>query len=267
MKEKLKSTYFFSFIYSNLSLLVGHPADRMKTSLQITLNKPAVKIVKEVITSNYTNLFKGLPISLIRQNTKIIHRTLMMSIIPNYIDSYNYNPYSSSILKAISASFIDSIIVTPFENIKTLQMKNKSKMTILATSSYIYNTNNLSGFFIGFSSTMIKSIPSWVNLFLGYHMTKDKRDTNNILHTIGWATISSIPITLITTPIDVIKTQKQSLMISNNISIINSSKYIFNQYGLLSLWRGFFFRLLHKTLATATGYVIIDISNKFHTNS
>jgi hypothetical protein len=36
---KLISAYKFSFIYSNLTLLVGHPVDRLKVAVQINLDQ------------------------------------------------------------------------------------------------------------------------------------------------------------------------------------------------------------------------------------
>src|SRR5436190_3623846 len=117
---KLVSAYKFSFIYSNLTLLVGHPADRLKVAVQINLDQSRWIILKSIATGKWENYFRGFSISAIRQNTKIFHRTLIMSTIPKWIDTYNFNFGVSSLFKGFMASTIDTFITSPFENVKTL---------------------------------------------------------------------------------------------------------------------------------------------------
>lgn len=148
-KEKLIATYTFSFIYSNLTLLIGHPADRFKTALQINLDQPQLPIIQKLITGKINNLFRGFGICFWRQNTKIFHRTLIMSTLPKYIDTFNFNFILGCGLKGLVASCIDTIIISPFENIKVMQMKSINTASILSTAKYIYKKNHFKGFFIG----------------------------------------------------------------------------------------------------------------------
>lgn len=259
--SQLMSTYASSFIYSNFTLLIGHPIERLKVAVQINLNLSQKSILKDIMNSKFSNFFRGLNICVLRQNSKIFYRTFMMSTIPKWIDVYNLHFVYSSILKGIITSTLDTIITSPFENIKTLQMKFEEKTSISKTINYIYKRNNIIGFFFGVNASIAKSAPSWINLFFGYHITKDKRQKQNLLLTILWATIASIPITLITTPFDMIKSQRQALLrpkIETNFSTMYS---LVNEFGFMTLLRGFPFRLIHKSLATIAGYIILDMTN------
>lgn len=262
--RKLHHTFAFSFIYSNVTLLVGHPADRLKVAVQINLDKPQVQILKETVWGNFSNFFRGLNISILRQNLKILHRTLIMTTIPKRIDKYRFNFITSCLLKGLVASTIDTIITSPFENIKTLQMASKNNISILNTISNIHRQNRMLGFFFGLYTSIYKSFPSWFNLFFGYEFVKvrvSRVSKQTLLSTIYCAMGASIPITLITTPFDVIKSQRQALLLPKTESTLASAIYLIKSYGILCLWRGFIFRLLHKSLATAAGYTILNMDS------
>src|SRR5947207_15485077 len=98
--------------------------------------------------------------------------------------------------------------------------------------------------------SIYKSFPSWSYLLFGYYITKDNRTKEKLLLTILYAVILSVPITLLTTPVDVIKSQRQALLCSIEESNLKSAIRLKNKYGIVSLYRGFEFRLLHKSLAT-----------------
>lgn len=261
-QNSLKDTYVFSFFYSNLTLLVGHPAERLKVAVQINLNSPQIPIMKPLLTGDISNLFRGFTTCALRQNTKVIQRTFLMSKLPHWVDGYNFNCIFSSFIKGIVASSIDTLLGAPFENVKTLQMKEVARISIPQTVKNIYRQNGCPGFFYGTTATIAKSFPSWFYLFLGYHATKDKREKLNFLSTIFWATAASLPITTFTTPFDVVKSQRQALLRPLGESNLTSAMEIAYSFGVLSLWRGFLFRLLHKSLATAAGYTIMDMTQK-----
>lgn len=255
-------TYAISFIGGNLSLVVGHPAERLKVAVQAKLNLPAMQVINPLI-SNMKLLCTGFTSCVYRQNVKIVYRSLIMSEMPHRVDDLNLNLIFSSALKALFASSIDTAFVTPPENIKTRQMCNTEKQVgVREAASDIYRARGLKGFFFGATPTMCKSFPAWLYLFLGYHVTKDKREKQGFWATIFWATCASIPITILTNPLDVVKTQMQATLDKESSSLIKTGKNIYQNHGLFAFGKGVPFRLLHKALATSTAYVSMDWNNR-----
>jgi solute carrier family 25 carnitine/acylcarnitine transporter 20/29 len=118
LNKKMFKTYAFAYIYNNFTIIFGHPAERLKVATQIDLKKPQLEIVCSLLKGNYGNLYRGLSSCILRQNTKIFHRTLIMSTLPKWVDGYQFNIVTSSFLKGLGASCIDTILSTPFETIK-----------------------------------------------------------------------------------------------------------------------------------------------------
>lgn len=255
------NTYLVSFVSGNAALIIGHPAERLKVAAQIHLNISTFKVAKPMLSS-LTILYTGLLSCVYRQNIKILYRSLIMVEVPHRVDNLNLNFIASAALKAFFASKIDTLFVTPAENVKTWQMSKLEKTSIQESIIGIYRTRGIKGFFFGAQPTAAKSFPSWFYLFLGYYATKDKRQQQNFLLTIFWATIASIPITAFTNPADVIKTQMQATKKSKVDSPFSVGKQLVKNHGFFSLARGFPFRLVHKSLATATAYTIMDMGKK-----
>lgn len=262
----LMQNYGMSTVLGNLNLLVGHPADRLKVAMQINPDKACWSIIKPIITDGFKNIYRGFQVSFYRQNTKIIHRTAILSAT-KWVDGYNFNIIFGSALKGLLASSVDTFITTPFENIKTRQMKAIEKISILETTKSIYKNHGAQGFFSGAPITLTKACPTWIYLFLGYHATKDKRDNKGFLATLFWATVASIPITLITNPLDVIKSQRQGELIPKSQYSLDAARQLVKDFGPLILFRGFEYRLLHKALATLVGYMVLANSENFQSDT
>lgn len=254
-------TYLVGLTGSNAALIVGHPAERLKVAAQINLNTSTYRSITPFLSS-LTGLYTGFITCAYRQNIKIVYRSLIMSEMPHRVDDLKLNWLFGTALKALFASGVDTTFTTPSENIKTWQMKASKKILIRDAISEIYRLRGFQGFFFGIKPTMCKSYPSWFYLFFGYHATKNKRKKAGFLATIFWATCASVPITMLTNPLDVIKTNMQATSQKKSDPIMTVGKMLVNNHGLFSLARGFPFRLVHKSLATATGYAIMDMSNK-----
>lgn len=253
--------YLFSFLYNNGALLLGHPADRLKVAVQIDLKQSQSKLLLQFMQGDLGKLYKGLFPSVLRQNSKMSYRTLVLTTIPRFVDQSHLSLWSATLAKATLASTLDTLVTTPFENIKTRQMRAVEKISTLATAKSIYKQEGCVGFFSGTGISIAKSYPSWFYLFLGYHMTKQHREKQNFLYTIFYATMAAVPITIATNPLDVIKSQVQAGLRPKDESILQCAKEIFNQHGVPAFFRGFPFRLLHKSMMTAAGYAILDLSN------
>jgi len=260
-------TYVVGFICGNAALFVGHPAERLKVAAQVKLNMSTLQVVKPLIT-NLELLYTGFVSCIYRQNIKLVYRSAIMSQIPHRIDDLNLSPALASALKASFASSIDTAFVTPPENVKTWQMRDTTKnVSVCDAISGIYQTRGFKGFLFGVTPTMTKSFPAWFYLFLGYHATKEKRQKENFFATIFWATCASIPVTVMTNPIDVIKTNMQATKNIKSLSMLEMSKNIYQQHGLFAFGRGLPFRLIHKALATSTAYFIMDADSQLRKGS
>jgi solute carrier family 25 carnitine/acylcarnitine transporter 20/29 len=188
------------------------------------------------------------------------YRTFILTTIPQWVDKGQLSIFSASLTKASLASGVDTLMTTPFENIKTRQMKSVEKISTLATVKSIYSQQGALGFFSGTQISIAKSFPSWLYLFLGYHATKNQREKQNFLYTIFYATMAAVPITVATNPLDVIKSQIQAGLRPKDETTWQCSKEIFKQQGAFAFSRGFPFRLLHKSMMTAAGYAILDLT-------
>lgn len=248
--------YLFSFLYNNGALLFGHPADRLKVAVQIDLNQAQRKLLFHFVQGDLGKLYKGFFPSFLRQNSKMSYRTLVLTTIPRWVDQSQFPMLSASLAKATLASTVDTLITTPFENIKTRQMRAVEKISTFSTTKSIYKQEGCLGFFSGTSISIAKSYPSWFYLFLGYHVTQQHREKQNFLNTIYYATMASVPITMATNPLDVIKSQVQAGLRPKEEGIAQCAKQIFNHHGASAFFRGFPFRLLHKSMMTAAGYAI-----------
>lgn len=255
----------FTWVYLNGTLFIGHPAERLKVAVQLNLSQPSWQTMKPLLTySSGRTLYTGFPTCFLRQNFKYSYRTLNMLVVPNEVDAYQFNLVTGSAIKAGISCSIDTLATTPFENVKTYQMKATfDKLTMALAVKQITAERGISGFFAGASATAGKSFPSWFYLFLGYEATKDKREKTNFLQTIFWATMTAVPITVTTNPLDVIKTQQQARLIPvSEKGLLNAAKFIAKEHGLFAFSKGISCRLTHKSLATAAGYTIIDLCNQ-----
>lgn len=259
--HKFFSPYLVSVFCSNLSLFIGHPAERLKVASQIKIGEPYHQMLGAII-NNPRNLFAGFWSCAYRQNIKIVYRSALMSEMPHRVDELNLGLLFGSALKGFIASTIDTTMITPPENIKTWQMRTTQHVTIRDSINEIYKTRGFGGFFYGFQPTIVKSFPTWTYLFMGYHATKCHREQQGFLATIMWATAAAIPITIFTNPLDVVKTNMQLSKEMHELSMLGVAKNLIQKHGLFAMARGLPFRLVHKSLATATAYTVMDMSTK-----
>lgn len=133
--------------------------------------------------------------------------------MPKEIDKLQLSMFSGGVLKGAIASVFDTVVVSPIENIKTVQMKTVAShtkpITPFQAMNTIYQQRGLAGF-SGSTPTLGKAFPSWFYLFMTYNAIKTKREKQTFLSTILWATFASAPVAFATTPLDVLKSQEQA---------------------------------------------------------
>lgn len=265
-KTTLWDAYSFSMGYTALTTLIGHPAERLKVAIQTNLIQSSFSVTKQFVGGNLNHFSTGFMSCVLRQQGKVIYRPLLITHMPNAIDGFNFSIIFGGLLKASIASSFDTLVLSPFENIKTVQMKtiaNQNKpIKPIQAAQLIYQQRGVPGFFAGSTATMGKAFPSWFYLFVTYQAIKTKREKQSFLHTILWATAASGPISLMTTPLDVIKSQQQACSNEIKKTVIGTAKDIYHAHGVMAFFKGINCRLFHKTLSTAGAYMILDIANK-----
>lgn len=252
-----------SFLSTNLSLFLIHPTDRIKTAMHLNLSTTSWQITRSFFTTeNYANLYRGLSPNLLQQNIRMIPWTVSTTIIPELIDRYSLPLGMRCFLKAISAAGIETFCLTPLEIIKTRQMSEKEAISLKKSIMKLYQEKGVSGFFTGSKVSMMKTTINWYYLYLTYALTEEKTAKQDFLNTLFLATLISIPNVLVTGPFDLIKSREQAGLIPKEISSYAAAKLIAKEFGLLSLWRGFFPRLVSKGLTTAIAYEVQNLSTK-----
>lgn len=265
-QKTLWDAYAFGIGYTILTTCVGHPAERLKVAIQTNLLQSPYSVITQFAGSGLTHFSTGFLSCVIRQLGKVAYRPLLITHMPKEIDKLELSMFSGSVLKGTIASIFDTVVVSPIENIKTVQMRTIASqtqpITPLQAMKTIYNQRGFSGFFSGSVPTLGKALPSWFYLFMTYNAIKTKREKQTFLSTILWATVASAPVTFATTPLDVLKSQQQAARNKAQQSLGLLASQIYQNHGISAFFRGFNCRLVHKSLSTAGAYMILDMAHK-----
>ncbi|WP_454784198.1 MC/SLC25 family protein [Legionella sp. WA2024007413] len=265
-KKTLWDAYAFSVTYTGITTLVGHPAERLKVAIQTNLWQGSYAVTKQFIGANLNHFSTGFLSCILRQQGKVIYRPLLITHMPKEVDKLQWPPMIGGLFKAAISATFDTLVLSPLENIKTVQMRSIASQAKpikpIQAMQTIYQQKGLPGFFSGSNATLAKSFPSWLYLYTTYHAINTKREKQSFLSTILWATTASIPIALSTTPLDVIKSQQQARLDSSKPTIKDLATEIYRNHGVSAFFKGFNCRLMHKSLSTAGAYMILDIGSK-----
>ncbi|MCW8398057.1 solute carrier family 25 protein [Legionella sp. PATHC038] len=265
-KKTLWDAYAFSMSYTGFTTLIGHPAERLKVAIQTNLSQSPYSVTKQFLGANLNHFSTGFLSCVVRQQGKVIYRPLLITHMPKEVDKLQFPMLVGSLVKASISSTFDTLVVSPLENIKTVQMKtiaSQSKpVTPIQAMKSIYQQRGLSGFFVGSGATQAKAFPSWFYLFMTYNAIKTRREKQTFLSTIFWATAASAPVTFATTPLDVIKSNQQACTNQTKQTIGEVASQIYKNHGIGAFFKGFNCRLVHKSLSTAGAYMILDIAHK-----
>lgn len=263
----LLKSYVLSYGLTNFNVILGAPIDRLKVAVQ-TSSLPAWQASRDVLQSGLRNTFTGLKISLIRQNLKPLHRTILITWLPKKIESltdgHPNGALAATILKPVASCLVDNVITTPFEVIKIQQMENPEKGMARVIKD-TFAAHGARGFFSGLSAGVYRSLLPWANLYITHHIASkqlEKRDKNmGIGYSVMTATASALPITLITNPLDVAKTRMQSKIKNEDGTkdgVFKTMRKVARNEGVLKLWRGSFFRMVHRTQNMSVGLIVMS---------
>lgn len=255
-------TYVLSYGLANFNLLLGYPIDCIKVRYQLERNRSILQVWKGVTQNSYANLFSGFKSSFIRQNCKPLHRTLTVTYLPHQIDlfteGYPFQIYFRALAKGLCGSFIDTALATPLEVIKTRQIKHpNSRMTRVAID--IARKEGYKTFWAGFTPSMLKACPAWIYMYLSHdviqaHDARQNAQSFSIARKIFQASVAAIPITAVTTPFDVLKTNMQAQEIK--LGIWQTARNVAKENGMACFFRGATLRWVHRTQGIATFLII-----------
>lgn len=260
----MMGAYGVSFGLTTANLVMGYPIDRFKTAVQIDLKTPQRTVIHKIISSGAYDIMAGIKPALLRQYSKPLYRTLLLTVLPEKISrevqGLPYEEHLQVFFCSTTACAVDTMVGNPLEVIKTRQMNNV-KRGFFSTILLIAKNNGIRGFFAGATPTLIKSYPSWFNLFFTHKVLVDRsnEEKTSFVQKFAYSIIGAVPITSVTTPVDVIKTRMQAGLIHHEReTLLGTCKIIIIEAGYAGLYRGFILRLTHRSINLLSGYILID---------
>lgn len=238
--NKELSALLSSSISGLCEVSLTHSFDNIKTLTQYNAQKNINKRTIDIIKSIYKkNGFKGFYKGFIPRLTGIIPmRTIFWSTqfySTEFLIEKKINKTYASIIGGVVAGLIQSIIDTPIEVLKIRQMINKKK-----------NYYNLKTLYSGFYPTLYRNIifAICVNSLILY------KEENNIIKNLTLPAIGGLIGSIISQPIDFIKTE-----IQRHHSDIYYIKKLIKENPMI-LMRGWYFRALFSSLNMGIGGVV-----------
>ena len=253
-----------------LVFALTHPLDLMKTRMQADTQKlRGITYVKQIYHSNGLKGFykAGIP-NFVRAFSKEMYRSSLRGFFNSFyfglLESSNLNknyPDLKNLLTGITMSTIDTILCSPLERIKVWLMTNDNKKP--SFSDYFYQKKSFSvpfkDLFRGLNVTFYRNAISWASFLIIEERIRNRVLLNKshnlsqvtILDQLTIGTLSGIINSVITLPLDTIKTQFQKKDDSFKHGIFNAMRHIVAKKGVLSLWNGWQYRL--------PSYVIVAI--------
>ncbi|WP_233590506.1 MC/SLC25 family protein [Legionella qingyii] len=97
---------------------------------------------------------------MIRQQGKVAYRPLLITHMPKEIDKLQFPLVVGGVFKATLSSTFDTLVLSPIENIKTVQMSviasQEQSIKPIQAMHIIYRQKGLPGFFAGSTATLGK---------------------------------------------------------------------------------------------------------------
>jgi ornithine carrier protein len=240
----MDSEYKTGFIAGITRAIVSQPFDTIKTKMQSSLYKNSYECLKMTIKNEgLFFLYKGMTFPLIGNSF----------VVGTYFHVYNkmnqnkYNPFISGSIAGICSSFISNPI--EFVRIK-MQMTDKMANNTNYKNSFICMKNiikydGFSGIFKGQLATSLRDSIGYA-LFFGVYANYDNYkyyfDTyyknNELLHKFTKGILCGMALWGISYPIDVVKTNIQSCLLSKKYSYLQCIHDIHSKYKIKGFYRG-----------------------------
>jgi len=229
------NVYYASFA-GVIEAIIMQPIDTIKTLKQCNQYQGIKYHIK-----NPTTLYKGLTPFVSQMAIKYYLRFNTFNLLKSKNDNYIKNFGAG-----ITAGFIESLFITPFELLKTNLQTSDNKNPIKVIKN-VYNQNGFKGLYRGFSGVAIRqSINQGFNFSIYYKLRQliiKENEKPNIFKIMCASLVSSSIGPIINNPFDVIRTRFQNPKY-NYTNLIDSCKDIIKNEGVKTLWKGIELRLV-----------------------
>ncbi len=225
-------------------VLFTHPLDYLKTRKQDFVQKKIKgSFYKHLINDNNLNIYRGI----LPRIYGVIPMRMSFWFSQDYTNCIlkknysNLNKYQKGVIIGITGGFFQTIIDNPIENIKIRQITNqKIKVKDILLKNY------------GFKETLIRNVGFSISMGIICFQNK----SNDLLYNFSISSIAGFIGSIITQPIDFIKTRNQSLQ--TNTSIYNILLKYYKKGNFLQLYTGGMNRCLLSFFSMGIGFTIYD---------
>lgn len=276
MSESILNSLHAGAIAGLCACLFLQPLDVLKTRLQET---PALKVNVQSIRGMALHIYKN-------EGIKAFWRGALTTACRNvpgvaiYFTSLRFirfridpapNGHHSMMVDAVAggcARVTVAAVMMPITVLKVhLESSKTHKMNIIQAMRAIYNEGTgIKGFFRGFIPTAMRDAPHAAIYLAVYERLRRifarlRTNTNHLptlLDNASAGLIGGIISTIVTHPLDVIKTRIQLFPTRYPASFISASRLIKIEGGFSALWNGLLPRIARKTLSSAITWVIYE---------
>jgi len=254
LTEKTKRM-MFAPIAGMLEASIMQPFDTIKVLKQSQQYNGLVNLQK---TQGLKYLYKGLTPFMGQMFVKYQLRFTTFELLRGD-GKNNYRNF----MAGITAGFVESLFITPFELIKTNLQTRGSLTDPFTAINRITNNNNLLGLYRGFGATCVRQCSNQGSNFTTYMFLRDKIIKKDEKPNLGKVVVSGLisgsvgPI--LNNPFDVVKTRYMNPAFNNKYSSIsNTIKTIIKEEGIKSLWKGVGLRIFRVGGGQAITFTTIE---------
>ena len=166
-------------------------------------------------------------------------------------------------MAGITAGFVESLFITPFELIKTNLQTRGSLTDPFMAIQRITTSNNLMGLYRGFGATCVRQCSNQGSNFATYMFLRDKIIKKDEKPNLGKVVVSGLisgsigP--LLNNPFDVVKTRYMNPAFNDKYnSIGNTITTMIKEEGIKSLWKGVGLRIFRVGGGQAITFTTIE---------
>lgn len=238
--KKIKSinSFLYGYIAGLSGIIVSHPFDTMKTSIQ----------EGRQIKYNLRFLYRGVFAPLLGVG---LEKAIVFGTFENTRSFTNSDAISGAI-----SGLTASLVVTPFERIKIiLQVGQKISLKNLKTIKigYLYQ---------GFSATLTRETPGFALYFTVYNYLKNNDNLISPFRSFLYGALSGTVAWIFIYPQDRIKTHLQALA-DKKMNFMQSFRVILSQGGYTGFYKGFSYALMRAIPLHATAFMTMELCKRY----
>ena len=240
MDNKIYKSTINGSISGGIGYIVTLPLDAIKQNLQIG---------NKISHTNILNYFKGGTVGL----SSIVPQMAIKFSANTYLEKkYNFNPFINGFI----AGTLDGMFLGPVMSLQSLQqidanLTYKNAFTILRNKSLLQ---------LSIPMAMRNGIYTSI-LLGGYKSIPNKKNT--FIQDLYYASLLNIPATIMCSMADVIRANQNKYMLENkNINVINVTKDIYNNMGLLGFFKGYKMLYINFAVRFPVTLAIFNYINK-----